>query len=56
MTAIKASNDAETSYNAVYIWEKDIGEKEVKIEMGSGVCHSDIHTAKGRLGTSLFIH
>ncbi|MFQ3173209.1 MAG: putative zinc-type alcohol dehydrogenase-like protein [Flavobacterium sp.] len=57
MTAIKAyaAYDAETPLKPFAFERKDIGEKEVQIEiLYSGVCHSDIHTVKGDWGPAIY--
>lgn len=57
MTAIKAyaAYDAETPLKPYAVERKEIGEKQVQIEiLYSGVCHSDIHTAKGDWGPAIY--
>jgi uncharacterized zinc-type alcohol dehydrogenase-like protein len=57
MIAIKAyaAYDAETPLKPYTIERKDIGDKQVQIEiLYSGVCHSDIHTAKGDWGPAIY--
>ncbi|MCG9792178.1 NAD(P)-dependent alcohol dehydrogenase [Flavobacterium algicola] len=57
MTEIKAyaAYDAETPLKPFTFERKEIGEKEIQIEiLYSGVCHSDIHTAKGDWGPAIY--
>lgn len=57
MTVIKAyaAYDAETPLKPYTFERKNIGEKQVQIEiLYSGVCHSDIHTAKGDWGPAIY--
>ncbi|UFH35955.1 NAD(P)-dependent alcohol dehydrogenase [Flavobacterium acetivorans] len=57
MTAIKAyaAYDAETSLKPYSFDRKELGAKQVQIEiLYSGVCHSDIHTAKGDWGPAIY--
>ena len=57
MTAIKAyaAYDAETPLKPYSFDRKELGAKQVQIEiLFSGVCHSDIHTAKGDWGPAIY--
>lgn len=57
MAEIKAfaAYDAETPLRPFTFERKEIGEKQVQIEiLYSGVCHSDIHTAKGDWGPAIY--
>lgn len=57
MTAIKAyaAYDAETPLKPYSFDRKELGVKQVQIEiLYSGVCHSDIHTAKGDWGPAIY--
>jgi uncharacterized zinc-type alcohol dehydrogenase-like protein len=57
MTAIKAyaAYDAETPLKPYSFDRKELGAKQVQIEiLYSGVCHSDIHTAKGDWGPAIY--
>jgi uncharacterized zinc-type alcohol dehydrogenase-like protein len=57
MTAIKAyaAYDAETPLKPYSFDRKELGTKQVQIEiLYSGVCHSDIHTAKGDWGPAIY--
>ncbi|WP_413999466.1 NAD(P)-dependent alcohol dehydrogenase [Flavobacterium sp. W1B] len=57
MTAIKAyaAYDAETPLKPYSFDRKELGSKQVQIEiLYSGVCHSDIHTAKGDWGPAIY--
>ncbi|TDE31192.1 MULTISPECIES: NAD(P)-dependent alcohol dehydrogenase [Flavobacterium] len=57
MTAIKAyaAYDAETPLKPYSFDRKELGKKQVQIEiLYSGVCHSDIHTAKGDWGPAIY--
>lgn len=57
MTAIKAyaAYDSETPLKPYSFDRKELGAKQVQIEiLYSGVCHSDIHTAKGDWGPAIY--
>ena len=57
MTAIKAyaAYDSETPLKPYSFDRKELGAKQVQIEiLFSGVCHSDIHTAKGDWGPAIY--
>ncbi|PRZ26535.1 NAD(P)-dependent alcohol dehydrogenase [Flavobacterium granuli] len=57
MTTIKAyaAYDAETPLRPYSFDRKELGAKQVQIEiLYSGVCHSDIHTAKGDWGPAIY--
>jgi len=57
MTQVKAfaAYDAETPLKPFEFERKELGEHEIQIEiLYSGVCHSDIHTAKGDWGPAIY--
>lgn len=57
MTQVKAyaAYDAETPLKPFEFERKELGEHEIQIEiLFSGVCHSDIHTAKGDWGPAIY--
>ncbi|MDI1255529.1 MAG: NAD(P)-dependent alcohol dehydrogenase [Flavobacterium sp.] len=57
MTAIKAyaAYDAETPLKPFEFERKDVGPNQIQIDiLYSGVCHSDIHTAKGDWGPAIY--
>jgi uncharacterized zinc-type alcohol dehydrogenase-like protein len=50
-----AAYDAETPLKPFEFERKDVGAEQVQIEiLYSGVCHSDIHTAKGDWGPAIY--
>jgi len=50
-----AAYDAETALRPFEFERKDVGPNQVQIEiLYSGVCHSDIHTAKGDWGPAIY--
>ena len=50
-----AAYDAETALRPFEFERKDVGPDQVQIEiLYSGVCHSDIHTAKGDWGPAIY--